>query len=338
MSESAAGGRAMVRALFRAVALRGQLAPYQALHAKVYYPAVYGGTPLENNTGSLPAAVPERPYPVAILMPGINVGHEAYGWLAAALAEAGFVSLIYGWIVEEIPGLVSLSPGLDISALAPDQYGTRPSANALAAVIGELRTMNAQGPLAGLLDLERILLGGHSAGGSVALMNARPDWFPGLRAAFAYGAHSKASTMLGYPADALLPLPDALPLLIAGGSEDGVIAASAFRYGSDGTQAPDPIGPVVRTFEEGIARRAGDCYLAILRGANHFSAVCAADSATGRPFLDWPQTRPADALRRDLAELVVAFARAHVACMPGAADALRSLLADGARFQPSAIR
>lgn len=328
----------MVRALFRAVTVPGYAAPHQTLHAKIYYPAIYSGTPLENNTGSLPAAVPERPYPLAILMPGINVGHEAYGWLAAALAEAGFVSLIYGWIVEDMPGLVSLSPGLDVAALAPAQYGSRPSATALAAVIAELRKMNAQGPLAGLLDLDRILLGGHSAGGSVALMNARPDWFPGLRAAFAYGAHSKASTMLGYPANALLPLPDALPMLVAGGSEDGVIAASVFRYGSDGAQTPDPVGPVVRTFEEGIARRSGDCYLAILRGANHFTAVCATDHATGRPFLDWPQTRPADALRRDLAQLVVSFARAHVAGVPGAANALRDLLADRQRFHPSAIR
>jgi hypothetical protein len=338
MTEPAARSRPMVRALFRAVAVPGATVPHQSLHAKIYYPAMYSGTPLENNTGSVPAAVPAAPYPVAILMPGINVGHEAYGWLAAALAEAGFVTLIYGWIVEEMPGLVSLSPGLDLTALAPKAYGTRPSANALAAVIGELHAMNAQGPLAGLLDLDRILLGGHSAGGSVALMNARPDWFPGLRAVFAYGAHSKASTMLGYPADALLPLADALPLLILGGSEDGVIAASAFRYGADGTQAADPSGPVARTFHEGISRNADDCYLAIVRGANHFALAWSADTATGRPFLDWPLTRPADAIRETLAALIAAFARAHVADAPGAVQELRTLLKDEASIQQSAVR
>lgn len=338
MSKQVAPGTRMARALFRAVALPGQKAPYQSLQTKVYYPAIYTGSPGERNTGLLPAIDEGRPFPVAVILPGINVGHEAYGWLAASLADAGLVCALYGWVVEEMPGLVSLSPGLDLSALAPDSYGSRPSANVLTAVLDDLHAMNQAGPLAGCLDLDRILLGGHSAGGSVALMNARPDWFPGLRAVFAYGAHSKASTMLGYPPDALLPLPDALPFLVMGGSEDGVIAASAFRYGNDGSETPDPIGPVARTFHEGLSRKAGDCYLAIVRGANHFSLAWSADSATGRPFLDWPLTRPADAIRSDLAALIVAFAKAHVTGAPGVSNSLRGLLADTSRIQLSAIR
>lgn len=333
MTEAAAG-KPMIRALFRSVPMAG----LPALSAKVYYPALYGATPFENNTGAIPAARGERPYPLAVLMPGINVSPEAYGWLAAALAQAGFVAVIYGWILEEMPGMVALSPGLDIGALKPADYGTRPSGTALAAVLADLAAQNRAGPLAGLLDLDRVLLGGHSAGGSVALMNARPDWFPGLKAVFAYGSHSKASTALGYPADALLKLPDVLPTLILGGSEDGVIAASAFRYGSDGSSQPDATGPVVRTFNEALASTRGDCHLAIVRGANHFSPTWPPDTATGRPFLDWPTARPDDEIRKDIAALVTLFACTYVAGDSAARLSLHALLNDDSRVQLTGTR
>lgn len=324
----------MVRALFRSVAMPGGT----ALHCKVYYPALYGGTPVEQNTGAIPAAPGAKPWPLAILMPGVNLAPESYGWLATELARAGFVAVTYGWILEEMPGMIALSPGLDIAALKPEAYGTRPSASALAPLLKDLAAQNESGPLAGRLDLSRVLLGGHSAGGSVALFNARADWFPGLRAAFAYAAHSKASMMLGYSADALLKLPDALPLLVLGGSEDGCIAASAFRYGIDDHGKPDPVGPVARTFHEAIGATRGDCYLGIVRGGNHFSLAYPADPATGRPFLDWPVTRPEADIRATLARLVTLFALAHVAGEPSAREALRAALSDETGVQQHAIR
>jgi predicted dienelactone hydrolase len=326
----------MVRALFRAFPAPGR-PPANVLSAKLHYPATYGGTPQENNTGLLPADRAGAPRPVAILMPGINVSPEGYGWLAAALAADGFVAVTYGWINEELPGMPALSPGLDVEALKPGAYGTRPSATALAPLLAGLAGENRDGPLAGLLDLDRVLLGGHSAGGSVALFNARPDWFAGLRAVFAYGAHSKASTMLGYPADTFLDLPDALPTLLLGGSEDGVIAASAFRYGGDGG-APDPVGPVAQTFERALRRSHGDCHLGIVEGANHFSFCWPADPATGRPFLDRPETRPGEAIRTDLAALVLAFGRAHCHGDARARARLEAMLVNRARVRLGATR
>jgi hypothetical protein len=50
---------------------------------------------------------------------------------------------------------------------------------------------------------------------------------PRLRAAFAYGAHTAAVVQLGYPAGKILPLPDQLPLILMGGTQDGVIANSS---------------------------------------------------------------------------------------------------------------
>lgn len=311
MSTEEIPAQAMVRALFRAIPMAAHSALGGELHLKVYYPALYEGSPEQKNTGMLPPAPCSAPRPVAILMPGINVAPESYGWIARALAEVGFVAICYGWISEELPGLPALSPGLDVQALTPEDYGKRPSATALGALLADILAMNAAGPLAGQLDPERILLGGHSAGGSVALMNARPEWFPGVRAVFSYGSHSKASTMLGYAADTYLELPADVPTLILGGSEDGVIAASAFRYGQ-GDAPADPVGPLMRTFAEALPRQQGDSHLAILRGANHFSACWPADPATGRPFLDQPCTRDEAEIRRDLSKLICDFALARV--------------------------
>lgn len=325
----------MTRALFRSVAVPGVDGPQLSL--KVYYPAVYSGDLTERNTGLLPPDRDGGPYPVAILMPGINVAPESYSWLARALAEAGFVAVTYGWVLEELPGLPALTPGLDVTALVPYTYGERPSTTALQALLDDLKAQNADGHLAGLLNTDRILLGGHSAGGSVALMNARPDWFAGLKAVFAYGAHSKASTMLGYAEDTVLALPDALPTLIMGGSRDGVIAASAFRYGDEDGE-PDPIGPLRRTFEEGLNSARGDCHLAIVAGANHFSPCWPADPATGRPFLDWKTERDEAEIRRDIAEVVTLFGQAYVAGDSNASDALTPLLADTSRFSESRTR
>lgn len=293
----------MVRAVFGTAPMPNGT----ALHLKAHYPALYGGTLNERNTGMIPADLSQGPRPVAVIMPGINVAHESYAWLSTALVGAGFVAITYGWICEELPGLPALSPGLDVTALKPDAYGTRPSSTALAPLLDWLAEANAQGPLAGLLDLKRIVLGGHSAGGSVALMNADPDWFPGLRGVWSYGAHSKASTMLGYPEDTVLSLPGKLPTLLIGGDQDGVVAASAFRYGAAEGADPDPVGPLRRTLDEGLAAASAPSELRIIKGANHFSACYPADPATGRPFLDWPCQRDDAEIRAELATAITEF-------------------------------
>ena len=298
----------MVRAVFGTV----PMADGTALHLKAHYPALYGGSLSERNTGMIPADLSTGPRPVVIIMPGINVAHESYAWLSAALVDAGFVAITYGWICEELPGLPALSPGLDVTALKPDTYATRPSATALQPLLDWLHAANQQGPLAGLLDLKRIVLGGHSAGGSVALMNADPDWFAGLRGVWSYGAHSKASTMLGYPEDTVLPLPGKLPTLVIGGDQDGVVAASAFRYSAAEGATPDPVGPLRRTVDEGLAKATAPNELRIISGANHFSACHPADPATGRPFLDWPCTRDGADIRAELSAVITEFCRSVV--------------------------
>ncbi len=297
----------IARAFFRAITLPGAQPPHDHASLKVFYPARLTGSDEERNTGVVEAAAELAPFPVVIMLPGINVGPESYSWLAQALALQGIVTVTFTHVAEEMPGYVSLTPGLDISALLPENYGTRPSATTVAPIIEVLHSINSDSVLKGQLDLEKIILGGHSAGGTVAQLNADPDWFSGVVAAFSYGAHSAAATALGYGEGELFQLPGKVATLIMGGTRDGCIANSAGRYGEGGESSPT--AAVERTFEEAITSDRSDCYLALIEGANHFSLAYPADHSTGRPFIDMSTTRPDDAIRNYLAELIIAFIR-----------------------------
>jgi dienelactone hydrolase len=303
-----------VRAIFRAVRVPGLKAPNDTAHAKIHYPAAPEGTPFERDTGLVPARRAGAPLPVVLLLGGINVGPEGFGWLARRLARAGMVTVTYALIAEELPGQIGASPGLDVGALAPGALGTRPSATVIGPILAALAVENGAGVLEGLLDLSRVALGGHSAGGTVALLNARPDWFAGVRAAFSHGAHTAAASMLGHAKGAMNPVPPDVPVLIMGGDSDGVIAGSAARYGDpDG----DATGRVIATFEEAVTRTKGDCVLAILKGGNHFSPIDPPDPTVGRAFLDRPETL-ADS-RGLLGALIESFLRRAFGMAPDAA-------------------
>ncbi|MEP5763623.1 MAG: hypothetical protein ABJ308_03485 [Halieaceae bacterium] len=294
-----------VRALYRAVKVSGQAAPYDTLTLKVFYPARYGDSFEERNTGFIPVDDTRAPFPVVIIMPGINVPHESYSWLARELAGSGFVVVSYSWVAMEMADLVSISPGVHIKRLTKKHYGRKPSCPALPAIFSELKRLNKNGLLAGHLNLSRVVLGGHSAGGTMALLNANADWFPSVCGAFSYGAHTGGNVALGWEEGSIMPLAKDLPLLIMGGTRDGVIANSAHRYG-DETQA-SPTERIERSFHEGIKGKRGDRYLVLIEGANHFSMVWPRDKSTGRPFLDKKSKGSNKAIRKFMAKLVVTF-------------------------------
>ncbi len=296
-----------VRALYRAVCVAGRLAPYDNLTLKLYYPCSFGNTFEERDTGFVPPDKARAPFPVVIVMPGVNISQEAYGWIAQALASAGFVAVTYTWVTVEIGERISLSPGVTLDALHRDRYGQAPSCPALPAILDEIERVQQDSLLAGCLDLKRVVLGGHSAGGTMALVNAKPEWVPGIRAAFAYAAHTAGNLHLGWSASCIMPLSPRLPLLIMGGSRDGVIAASSYRYREAGSEVSDD--QIERTFHEGVTGNGGDRHLLILEGANHFSFVWPQDTATGRPFLDRKARGSGKQLRAYMAELIVHFCR-----------------------------
>ncbi len=312
-----------VRALYHAVELDNATPPYDRVQLKVYYPAAFGNSTEEQNTGVIPARDSESPFPIVIIMPGINVGPESYNWLAQSLAITGLVVVCFSLIAEAMPGVISLTPGIELSALMPDTYGKQTSSTSLPSLRRALMALDQQGVLAGRLDLESIIIGGHSAGGSVALFNAEPDWCPGLKACFSYATHSGAATTLGWPEQTILALPGKLPTLIMGGSRDGVIASSAHRYGA---KTGDPVASIQKTFEQGLSSQRNDSYLAIIDGANHFSMAHPHDDTTGRSFLDWEIRRDAAETRQLISSLLIDFINLHVKSKCNRQDFLQDYL------------
>lgn len=284
----------------RAVKVRNAPSDYDTIFAKITYPAVYGGTLAERNTGVLSADSEQVPFPVVLFLSGINVGKESYQWLAIELAKAGIVTVTYDWIAEDLPGFISLTAGVDLESLGPDAYGAKPTSTVIAPLLGMLDRLQASSVLAGMLDLNRIYLGGHSAGATMAYQNTNPYWFPQVKGAFGYAGHTMASTMFGYEAGTILQILSAMPILIMGGTDDGVIASSSHRYGlAEG----DATAALERTFEEAV--NVG--HLVLFKDAGHFVAAHPYDPTTGRGFLEESEPKDESELRVLIVKLVIAF-------------------------------
>ena len=310
------------RALYLPLLLPDLPPPGNQAQLKIHYPAQSSADPQGQDSGLLPMAESDTPCPVVIFMAGAHCHSEYYSWLGQRLAAQGIVMVSYSLIAEELPGQPGLSPGIDLARLQPDTFGQGPSALALPPLLGCLADLNRTARFNGMLDLQQLVLGGHSAGGTLALLNANPDWFPGVTAAFSYAAHTAAATRFGWPEDTLLATGSRLPILIMGGDRDGVIAASSARYGAE----KSPTRLLQRCFNEAVCSARKDCYLAIIRGANHGSIQFPLDASSGRSFLDWPAEGPA-AMHRDLiVNLLTHFIDAHVRGKAAAANRLRAFL------------
>ena len=281
--------------------------------ATLYYPG--DGSRLEEArlTGQVPATAGE-PWPLVIMMPGINVAPDSYRWLAHRLVPTGVCVVTYAAIGSLGPAGRGITPGLDLDALTPANIGTRPAASTLAPLLARLAGLSeADGaPPAGMVDLDRVVVGGHSAGGTVALHSSDPGWVPGLRAVFAYGAHTMTATALGHGEAAVVAIPAKVPVMLLAGTDDGVIAASRDRYGS-GNGAHDPVR---RTFDEAIGHRRGDSWLVELAGAGHFAVCHPVDTTSGRAFLE-PDPAADPAVRDLLGDLIAAFVAANVGSAGG---------------------
>ncbi len=312
-----------VRAFWRAAKVESAQPPYDTIHLKVYYPAKMSGSHAERDLGIVPADAERAPFPAVIFFSGVNCSPELYQWLAQALCDRGFAVVTFAWVAENLPGFVGLTPGIDVAMWQPGHYGTGATASALPALLAELERLQESGVLAGMLDLQKIILGGHSAGGRVAIESADPRFFPQVAAAFSYGAHSAGAVMMGYAPGTILPLPSELPMLLIGGTRDGVIANSSDRYGlSNG----DATTSVIRTFNEAISGGRNDTDLLLIEGANHFSIADPLDPTTNTAFLDFPATQPEAEIRALLAETIALFLEARVRNNPAALQALDRLL------------
>ena len=293
----------MIRALFHATKLPNAVSPYDVLHLKIYYPAAPTNSDTERMSGVIPADKSTAPMPVVIFFNGINVGIESYHWLAVKLAKANIVTVMYTHVAETLPNVIGLTPSIDLSRVRPDTYGTGATCPAIQPILDSLAQLNVdeKSPLHQALDLNHIILGGHSAGGTVALQNGQ--FFEQVKAIFSYAGHTMASTMLGFAPGTVLKIGSKRTLLMRG-DRDGVIAASRVRYGTD-EQSDDP---VEKTFDEAYQASAGnEAYDVLIEGANHFAVAHPLDETTGRFFLDMEMTRPAEEVRQQITEIVLSF-------------------------------
>lgn len=252
-------------------------------------------------TGMVPADVLAAPWPLVIIMPGVNVVPDSYRWLAAALVHAGFCAVTYQTIGDLGPAGSGISPSMDMAALAPDVIGTRVSAPAIQPLLHALSEL--EGPVRGSIDFDRVVLGGHSAGGTMALHNSDPEWITGLTGVFSFAGHTMVATSLGHGEAAVVGFPSKVPVMVIGSAHDGVIAASRDRYRSDDVDHD----PVERTFHEGLDRNEDDSWFVELADGNHFTICDPVDETSGRSFLE-SELRAGDAVSREvLAEVIVSF-------------------------------
>lgn len=100
-----------VRSVHWAARVDGVSAPWDAIHLRVFYPSAPTGDEQERMTGIVAADAALAPYPVVILMPGINVGPDSYRWLATHLAGLGYAVVTYSWVTDIMPGQRGISPG-----------------------------------------------------------------------------------------------------------------------------------------------------------------------------------------------------------------------------------
>ncbi len=312
----------IVKALWRAAKVEKAQPPYDTIHIKLLYPAKLNRSRKLTDLTQDPIDPENAPFPVIILLNGWNCDSLCYQWLGLQLVERGSIVVLFDWITETLPGYIALTPGIDLESWQPDRYGKSPSSLALPAILAELDKLQSEGVLAGMLDLDKIVLGGHSAGGRVALENANPLFFPQVVASFAYGSTSGGMVQLGYEAGTILPLPSALPTLLMGGSEDGVVALMSETYG---IIPGDATIPIISTFKEGLSGGRNDTYLAILEGANHFSITDPTDLTT-QHFLDLPATRSQAEIRALLSEIICLFVDIYVRKQTESKDKLEQLL------------
>lgn len=280
-----------VRAVYDSVSVPGARPPYEAAQVVVHYPAVAAdGDPALGIVA--PAA--DR-LPVLLLAPNFNCPPELYAWLAKRLAAQGWGVVTWSWVAPLFGGRAGLSTGVDLAAVTPETYGERIPSRLLPAL---LEALPAVADVGGALDLSRVVLGGHSAGGTLALLCS--SWL--TAPAFSYGGHTRTQVPQGFGADHYLPLGDGPPLLLLGGAEDGIGDAIARAQTGHVVEGHPMALTARRAVPEGRS-----CEVAIVEGANHYSFCDGYDGSSGRGYLERRASGDPAAVRDAIASHVERF-------------------------------
>lgn len=290
-----------VRALLRMVTVDNATEPYNHAQLKIFYPALSASTQEHQRTGVLPFDTNWSPAPIVIFLPGVNCSAHTYEWLANELANCGIVTVLLSWIAENLRGRFSVSPGIDIDSIHRDNYGSCPTSSSLPSIFEALKALQEDSILSDNLR-EDVILGGHSAGGTMALQNANHDWFPNVVGAFAYCANPLATSALGnWGKGNIPPLPTDVPILIMGASNDGIGNHHVNVFGDTGENGAEYI---VRIFDETGYQNGTLC---IFNGANHHTMCYPLDTSIGRIFMDDEPSGDENLIRQEMSQLIQEF-------------------------------
>ena len=196
--------------------------------------------------------------PVLIFMSGANCPHDCYGWLATALAEKGLAVVLSSSVGD---GGYLLSLPYDVKQLESlESYkDPGPAAVGLMGLLAELKTVP-------FLDLDNLVLGGHSMGGRAAL-DTIAFGCDFVKLAFTYGTsvvNSGGPPGKNWFAEKGTVIPfdttrgKAVPLILLHGDADGVSAQLSKTKNSTETAK--------RTFYEAAGP---NTHIIILKNCNH---------------------------------------------------------------------
>jgi len=295
--------------------------PYDTARVKILYPA-------SEDTGYFTTAKEtDSPFPVVVFIGGAFIESNRYQWLGERLVEdhdVVFVTFDILGTFNDLPSIVTDAfSAVDLESASP----------VLTIVFETLRKFNDEGILAGKLDLDRVVLGGHSAGGSMALMNGDDELFPGIVGVFTYASHLAAGPFLGFPPASFIPLTSTVPALLMSGNRDGVIPSFGFRYG---VEWETPTEPIERTFHEAFPEEKPGYYIEF-DGFNHLAMVDPIDTTVGSGFNDSKSDVGKDVMKNRLTAVISLFIREHMFEDEDASAELRRMVNRPPSFVSNAI-
>ena len=270
-----------VRAIWDALRVPGAHEPYDTVHYRVAFPAAAPDPERDPVLGLVPPL--HGDLPIVVLHPNFNLDGIGLRWLERALAMSGCAVVTPQWVGPMFDGRPGLPTGIDVASLRHSY-------------LDALRDSLSRCLVGESLDLDRMVLGGHSAGGTLALLASDQ-----VLGAFSYGGHTRAQAPQGHGVDHYLPLPGSSPLLLMAGAADGVVTAIAQAQGHDALATP-----MAQTFRNAAAV-GRPAWLLMVEGADHYSFLGEYDGSSGRGYLEPEGPRPAAEVRAVLEPCITAF-------------------------------
>lgn len=267
-------------------------APYDIVRMKILYP-----TKSEMGENNLYEAIDGDPFPVVIFASGGGVEANRYQWLGERLVRENGIAFVIYELLTSVFGYI-----LPLSAV-PNEKNITASVPPLKSIEKKLSEINVEGLLAGRLDLQNMVVGGHSMGGSAMLLYGHETQINSVKGIFAYGSSTAVRISSGSPPGSFLPIKSTAPVLIIGGSVDTCAGDSGSLFGVEWESC---ITPSMRTFHEAI-QSGQRGYFVELDGANHMFIVDPLDATWYSMFPDSDTQRPVEVLQDTFSQLVSLF-------------------------------